>query len=136
MAAVKSRDTKPEIIVRKWLHAQGYRFRLYSTKLPGKPDIVLPKYKTVILVHGCFWHGHAGCPLARIPKTRSDWWLAKFERNSVRDKIVKESLENLGWNVIVIWECEVKNGTFISILLNSLPKLPLNKYGSTMDYGG
>lgn len=121
MAAVKSRDTKPEITVRRWLHSKGYRFRLCSRKLPGKPDIILPKYKTVILVHGCFWHGHVGCPLARIPKTRSDWWQAKFKRNSARDLCVKEALKNLGWNVIVVWECEVKNGAFKSLLTARLP---------------
>lgn len=121
MAAVKSRNTKPEIKVRKWLHSQGYRFRLHSSKLPGKPDIILPQYKIVIFVHGCFWHGHSGCSLARIPKTRSEWWQSKFDKNAKRDAHNKTSLENLGWRVIVVWECEIKNDTFKSIISEILP---------------
>lgn len=116
MSRIKSKDTKPELIVRSLLHKMGYRFRLYgkvskklypSGVLPGKPDIVLAKYKTVIFVHGCFWHMHKGCKRASIQKTRTEWWLNKLNRNIERDNKNKKELEELGWKVIVIWECEV-----------------------------
>ena len=108
MSAIKGKDTKPEIQVRKALHALGYRFRLHRKDLPGKPDIVLPKYKTVIFVNGCFWHRHPGCKYASTPSTNSDFWNAKFEENTARDKRNYAQLEELGWKVVVIWECEVK----------------------------
>lgn len=108
MVANKSKDTKPEILVRKLLHGLGYRFRLCRKDLPGKPDIVLPKYRTVIFVHGCFWHQHAGCKAASRPSTNVEFWEKKFARNRERDARVEAELAALGWRVIVIWECEVK----------------------------
>ena len=109
MAAIKSKNTKPEIKVRKVLHSMGYRFRLHSKNLPGSPDIVLPKYKTVIFVHGCFWHRHQNCKYASTPKTRQEFWNKKFNENINRDKINQENLSSKGWKIIIIWECEIKN---------------------------
>jgi len=108
MSRIKSKDTKPEMLVRSYLHKQGYRFRLHDKKLPGKPDIVLPKHKTVIFVHGCFWHGHKHCKYFVVPKTRTKWWLKKINGNIERDKKVKRELKKLGWKVISIWGCKVK----------------------------
>lgn len=109
MSRIKGRDTKPEMIVRSTLHKLGYRFRLHSRTLPGKPDIVLAKHKTVIFVHGCFWHRHENCKFAYSPKTRIDFWQQKFLENIKRDVQVKLSLEKAGWRVLVIWECQTKN---------------------------
>lgn len=106
MAGFRSKDTKPEMIVRRALHALGYRFRLHRRNLPGKPDIVLPKHRAAILVHGCFWHQHEGCREARMPRTRQDYWTEKFRRNLQRDEVTEAALRELGWNVHVIWECE------------------------------
>ena len=108
MSAVKGKDTKPEILVRKWLHAAGYRFRLHVKELPGKPDIVLPKYKTAIFVNGCFWHQHQGCHHANLPKTNKAFWSDKLRKNAERDERNYQELRNLGWDVQIIWECEVK----------------------------
>jgi DNA mismatch endonuclease (patch repair protein) len=107
MSGIRGRDTKPEIIVRKYLHAAGLRFRLAPKNMPGKPDIVLPKYRTVVFVHGCFWHRHKGCRYAATPATRADFWQKKFEANVERDGRTHEQLADLGWRVIVIWECEL-----------------------------
>ena len=107
MSGIRGKDTKPEILVRKALHAAGYRFRLHRNDLPGKPDIVLPRYRTVIFVHGCFWHGHM-CKHFKWPKTREDFWRAKITRNVERDREAIAALEKLGWTVKVVWECEVK----------------------------
>ena len=109
MSAIKSKNTKPEIKVRKVLHSMGYRFRLHSKNLPGSPDIVLPKYKTVIFVHGCFWHRHQNCKYASTPKTRQEFWNKKFNENINRDKINQENLSSKGWKIIIIWECEIRN---------------------------
>ena len=109
MSAIKSKNTKPEIKVRKVLHSMGYRFRLHSKDLPGSPDIVLPKYKTVIFVHGCFWHRHENCKYASTPKTRQEFWNKKFNENINRDKINQENLSSKGWKIIIVWECEIKN---------------------------
>ena len=108
MSKIKGKDTKPELLVRKFLHKNRFRYRLHVKDLPGKPDIVLPKYKTVIFVNGCFWHGHEGCQYYVVPKTRTDWWLNKINGNIVKDKLDKQSLLALGWNVIEVWECELK----------------------------
>jgi len=108
MAAVKSRDTRPEIRVRSLLHGLGFRFRVYRDDLPGTPDIVLPRHKTAILVHGCFWHGHHGCEAASLPASNLEYWSAKIERNARRDRRVVRELRRLGWTVIVVWECETK----------------------------
>ena len=107
MAAIKSKDTKPEIAVRKLLHSLGYRFRLHRKDLPGSPDIVLPKYKTVIFVHGCFWHRHENCKYATSPKTREEFWENKFNANIKRDLEVQKEIKNIGWKSIILWECEI-----------------------------
>nr|DAT36010.1 MAG TPA: DNA G:T-mismatch repair endonuclease [Caudoviricetes sp.] len=108
MAKVHSKNTKPEILVRSFLFRKGYRFRICQNNLPGHPDIVLKKYKSVIFVHGCFWHGHDGCKNARIPKSNVDFWTNKIERNKKRFDDVKKQLELKGWKVLVVWECELK----------------------------
>jgi DNA mismatch endonuclease, patch repair protein len=108
MSQIKGKDTKPEILVRKFLFANGFRYTLHDKKLPGKPDIVLPKYKTIIFVHGCFWHGHDNCKYYVIPKTRTDWWLSKINRNKQLDIENFTRLKLAGWNVIAIFECELK----------------------------
>ena len=109
MSRVRSGDTGPEIRVRKLLHALGFRYRLHSASLPGKPDIVLPKLKKIIMVHGCFWHQHTNCTKATLPSTRLEWWEAKLRRNRARDRRVVRQLRALGWSVCVIWECQTKN---------------------------
>lgn len=108
MARIKGKDTKPEVLVRSMLHRAGYRFRKNVKDLPGKPDIVLPKYKTAIFVHGCFWHRHKGCKDATTPKTNTEFWLKKFERNVYNDRKHTRELRKLGWYVITVWECELK----------------------------
>jgi len=108
MSRIRSKNTKPEILVRKFLHANGFRYRLHDKKLPGKPDIVLPKYKTVILVHGCFWHGHEGCKYFVVPKTRTEWWVNKINTNKLKDESNENELKTLGWKVLTIFECELK----------------------------
>lgn len=108
MSQISGKDTKPEMIVRKFLHANGFRYRLHVKNLPGKPDLVLPKYSTVIFVHGCFWHMHEGCKYFKLPKTRADWWKEKLYANKERDKKYIQQFEEDGWNVIVVWECELK----------------------------
>lgn len=107
MSRIRGRDTKPELAVRSLLHHLGYRFRLHVRELPGRPDIVLPRYRTVVLVHGCFWHRHQGCRFCYVPKTRPEFWRAKFERNVDRDRLVQRELKKIGWRVIVVWECEI-----------------------------
>ena len=108
MSRIKGKDTKPELLVRSWLHRHGFRFRLHVKSLPGTPDIVLPKYRTVIEVRGCYWHRHPGCKFAYTPKSNSDFWNAKFSENVKRDISTDDILRKSGWEVIVIWECEVK----------------------------
>lgn len=108
MSRIRSKDTGPEMVVRRFLHRQGFRYKLHDKTLPGKPDIVLPKYRTVIFVHGCFWHGHEGCRYYVVPKTRNEWWLNKINHNKLKDDIVMDSLTSQGWRVIVIWECSTK----------------------------
>ncbi len=106
MAGIRGRDTKPEITVRKFLHQKGFRFRLHA-KLPGKPDLALPKYRTVVFVHGCFWHRHDGCRLCTTPSSNVDFWEKKFNANVARDEKVQAQLRDLGWRVIVVWECQL-----------------------------
>jgi DNA mismatch endonuclease, patch repair protein len=108
MAGIRSKNTKPEIAVRKLLHALGYRFRLHRKDLSGRPDIVLPKWRAAILVHGCFWHGHEKCRLFRIPKSRSEFWKTKIGANIARDKLHHDRLLESGWRVLEIWECALK----------------------------
>jgi len=123
MSKIKGKDTKPELIVRKYLHSNGYRYRLHDKRLPGKPDIVLPKYKTVIFIHGCFWHKHKNCKYFVIPKTRTDWWLTKINGNVKKDEKNYSVLKKLGWKIIVIWECELKPNKYEGTLNNLLLKL-------------
>jgi len=120
MALIKDKNTKPEIIVRKLLFHIGYRFRLHRKDLPGKPDITLAKYKTVIWVNGCFWHFHKNCSNGHIPKTNTEFWNTKIARNVERDKENKLKLKKLGWKVIIIWECELKDE---SKLINKLSRI-------------
>ena len=109
MSRIRGKDTKPEILVRKGLYARGFRFRLQGRKLPGRPDIVLPKYGVAIMVNGCFWHGHKGCRYATRPKSNIEFWQAKIQRNQHRDEVTSAHLEALGWHVITIWECELRS---------------------------
>jgi DNA mismatch endonuclease (patch repair protein) len=108
MSKIKNKDTKAEVLVRKYLFSHGFRYRKNVSKLPGKPDIVLPKYKTVIFVNGCFWHKHANCNKFVVPKTRTEWWLNKINTNVERDIVNIEKLRDLGWKVFIIWECEAE----------------------------
>lgn len=108
MRQIKSKNTKPEILVRKFLHANGFRYRLHVKGLPGTPDIVLPKYNTIIFVHGCFWHGHSGCKYFVVPKTKTDWWTKKIESNISNDCKAMDALKMLEWNVIILWECNLR----------------------------
>ena len=110
MSAIRAVHTKPEITVRRALHAMGFRFRLHSKNLLGKPDIILPKYKVVIFVNGCFWHKHE-CDVFRLPSTRKEWWDKKLTGNRLRDESVQDKLREIGWRVIVIWECALKGST-------------------------
>ncbi|WP_017903184.1 very short patch repair endonuclease [Pseudomonas asplenii] len=107
MSRIRSKDTRPELILRKILHGLGLRYRLHSASLPGKPDLIFPRYNVVVFVHGCFWHRHAGCKIATTPKSNTPFWLEKFEKNVERDIRVRSQLENLGWRVFVVWECEL-----------------------------
>lgn len=109
MSRVRGRDTAPEMAVRKTAHAMGYRYRLYAKDLPGRPDLVFPRLHKAILVHGCFWHGHEGCKLFRVPSTRPEYWVEKFAANRARDARVISELQNRGWEVLVIWQCETKD---------------------------
>jgi DNA mismatch endonuclease (patch repair protein) len=110
MSRIRSKDTKPEMIVRKFLFSKGFRYRLHDKNLAGTPDVVLPKYKTVLFIHGCFWHGHEGCRYFVVPKTRTEWWLNKINANHAKDFIAEDKLRSLGWRIIIIWECELKPG--------------------------
>jgi DNA mismatch endonuclease (patch repair protein) len=123
MSRIKGKDTKPEMLVRRFLHSQGFRYRLHDKALPGKPDIVLPKYKTVIFIHGCFWHGHSNCKYYVVPKTRTDWWLNKIKLNINKDQDSAILLRKHGWKIIFIWECQIrpdKRSHTLSHLLKSL----------------
>ena len=108
MAAIHSLDTKPEMVVRRWLWKRGFRYRLNYKRLPGHPDLVLRKYKTCIFINGCFWHGHEGCKYYTVPKTNTEFWVNKVQRNKERDERVKHELNAMGWNCITVWECELK----------------------------
>lgn len=109
MSRIKGKNTKPELIVRSLIHRMGYRYRLHGKGLPGRPDLVFTGRRKVIFVHGCFWHRHEGCRLARLPKSRLDFWRPKLEANAERDKEVERRVTELGWKILIIWECEVKN---------------------------
>lgn len=120
MSRIKSSNTTPEIKVRSMLHRMGYRFRLHRRDLPGKPDIVLPKFYLIIFVHGCFWHRHPGCKYAYTPKSRKDFWMKKFRQNTERDQHSRTKLEALDWEVRVIWECEARDDSFLTEKLRDL----------------
>lgn len=126
MQQIKAKNTKPELLVRKFLHANGFRYSLHKKTLPGKPDIVLSKYKTVILIHGCFWHGHTNCKYFTIPKTRTEWWTDKINTNKINDTKAAKALKKEGWKVIIVWECKLKPGktekTLQQLLLKHLGK--------------
>jgi len=107
MSRISSKNTKPEMLVRSYLHRLGFRFRIHGNELPGRPDLIFPKYRTVIFVHGCFWHRHKGCSRSTMPATRVDFWQSKFDRNIARDRSSQAALRKLKWKVIVLWECEI-----------------------------
>lgn len=123
MSHIRSKDTEPEVSVRRFLFANGFRFRLYRKDLPGKPDIVLPKYKTVIFINGCFWHGHQNCKYASLPETNREFWQAKISGNMERDKSTYSELRGQGWNVIEIWQCQLKPGKKEQTLQNLITEL-------------
>jgi len=112
MSRINGKNTRPEILVRKFLFSKGFRYRLHVKNLPGKPDIVLPKYKTIIFINGCFWHGHENCKYYVVPKTRTEWWMKKINETKSRDSKILKALSLLGWNVFVIWACEIKSNEF------------------------
>lgn len=120
MSRIHGSDTSPERAVRSILHRLGYRFRLHSRSLPGRPDVVLPKYGTVVFVHGCFWHRHARCSLAYTPKSRKQFWSQKFDANVARDRRVAHTLRSLGWRVVIVWECELRDTRLLSDRLDRL----------------
>lgn len=109
MSGIRGKNTKPELMVRRYLHSKGYRFRLHRKDLPGSPDLVLPKYKVVIFVHGCFWHHHEGCTYASMPSSRPEFWFEKLQGNVARDLLRIDELIQLGWSVVVVWECGLKH---------------------------
>lgn len=117
MARIRAKDTRPELLVRKLLHSAGYRYRVHARSLPGQPDIVFTRRKKAVFVHGCFWHRHSGCSRAASPATRAEFWNAKFARNVERDRHVEAKLLNLGWSILVIWECETKRPDYASARL-------------------
>lgn len=129
MSRIKGKDTKPEMLVRKFLYSNGFRYKLHDKTLPGKPDIVLPKYKTVIFVHGCFWHGHEGCRFFVVPKSRTDFWVNKIQRNKELDIKYNIELKKLGWRVVEIWECELKKNVE-QFLINIIYRIKAH-YGIT-----
>ncbi|OZY47731.1 very short patch repair endonuclease [Pseudomonas lundensis] len=140
MSAIRGKNTVPEMVVRRFLHARGYRYRLHRKDLPGTPDLVLTRLKVCIFVHGCFWHRHPGCALATSPKTRPEFWSEKFQKNVERDLANIEALKTAGWNVLIIWECQLKKdpGTLLMLdqklrLLDAVhsPKQGLGKAGSS-----
>ena len=120
MSRIRAKNTKPEILVRKGLYARGFRFRLHNKKLPGSPDILLPKYRVAIMVNGCFWHGHKGCRYATKPKSNVEFWEAKIARNRHRDEVTEVHLHALGWHVITIWECELRGTASATSRLDAL----------------
>lgn len=123
MSQIRGKNTKPEILVRKFLFKNGFRYRLHDKRLPGKPDIVLKKYNTVLFVHGCFWHGHKGCKYYKIPKTNTKWWKNKIESNIEKDKVNQKKLTANGWKVITIWECELKKKNIEKTLSKLIGKI-------------
>ncbi len=122
MSRIRGKDTAPEMVVRRALHAMGYRFRLHGRRLPGRPDLVLPKYRTVVFVHGCFWHRHRKCENCTTPTNRRAWWVKKLEGNAARDRVNRTALRKLGWKVVVVWECESEKTDFAGRLRRRLER--------------
>ena len=120
MAGIGGKNTKPELVLRRALHARGFRYRLHVPQLPGRPDMVLPKYRAVIFVHGCFWHRHAGCRYTTTPATRSDFWQTKFSANVARDDVVRIKLRHAGWRVATVWECALKRPDRVDAVVRRL----------------
>ncbi|WP_142684363.1 very short patch repair endonuclease [Chitinophaga polysaccharea] len=123
MSQIKGKDTKPEILVRKYLHSKGFRYRLHVKTLPGKPDLVLTKYRTAIFINGCFWHGHSNCRYFVVPKTRTNWWLEKINKNIDNDNNAIAALHQQGWKVIIIWECELKKTKMANLFEQLIEKI-------------
>ncbi|RYG38916.1 MAG: DNA mismatch endonuclease Vsr [Burkholderiales bacterium] len=126
MRGVRRQHTKPELVVRRIAHSLGYRFRLHRKDLPGSPDIVFPRYRKIIFVHGCFWHGHQGCRYGSVPKTRTEWWLSKLAKNKERDAAAVDQLEALGWTATIVWECETRKPSGLEERINAFLKSPLD----------
>jgi DNA mismatch endonuclease (patch repair protein) len=124
MRSIRKRDTVPELLLRRALHAAGLRFRLHRRDLPGNPDLVLPSRRLAVLVHGCFWHQHPGCPLCRQPKGNTAYWLPKLARNVARDRRVRDDLTALGWRVLVIWECEARDAARLARIVRMIAERP------------
>lgn len=120
MAGIKGKNTRPELALRRAMHARGFRYRLHSTKIHGRPDLVLPKYRAVVFVHGCFWHRHEGCRYATNPTTRAEFWEAKFEANVTRDNVVQGALLDAGWRIATIWECTLRKPEKITLVADRL----------------
>jgi DNA mismatch endonuclease (patch repair protein) len=120
MAAVHSRNTGPELLIRRFLRSHGVGYRIHDAGLPGKPDIAVPRYKIAIFIHGCFWHGHEQCPRGRLPKSRVKYWKAKIEANKQRDRLVEEGIRGAGWQPLVIWECQLRTQRAASVTLDHL----------------
>lgn len=131
MSRIRGKNTKPEILVRQYLFSKGFRYRLNVSTLPGKPDIVLKKYKTIIFINGCFWHGHKDCKYFVLPKTREQWWKDKIDRNKERDNVNKEILKKMGWHILIVWECQLKmkkRQNTLAALENTLYEIFLDIY--------
>lgn len=124
MSRIRRQDTKPELIVRRLLHSRGYRYRLHGSGLPGRPDLVFPGRRKVIFVHGCFWHRHDGCVLARMPKSRLEFWQPKLEGNRDRDRRKLAELAALGWRALVVWECELRDSTALVAKMEAFLNMP------------
>lgn len=134
MSAIRGKDTKPELALRRALHSRGFRFRLHSQKVHGRPDLVLPKYRAIVFVHGCFWHRHEGCRYATTPATRSEFWEAKFAANVARDSAVRGALLAAGWRVATIWECALRKPEEVSVAADRLSEWLLTE-SDTLDIG-
>lgn len=127
MSRIRAKNTKPEMLVRKFVFSKGLRYRLHDKRLPGKPDLIFPKYKIAVFINGCFWHGHEGCRFFVIPKTRTEWWTSKINRNREKDITSKEMIQNTGWRVIVLWECDLKSKKRETILDNLIKEIKANR---------
>ena len=123
MSRIRSRDTAPELALRKALHAMGFRYRVDDRRLPGRPDLVFPRYRTIVFVHGCFWHRHPGCNIATTPKSNTEFWTAKFDRNVARDELARAQRASQGWQVIIAWECELSSGRRVAASAKKIARL-------------